>query len=174
MTLWRTLRPDEELDNRLSKKWIDVGFQGQDPATDFRGSGFRGLKQLHTLCTSALTKAKAFEMYRASQVQEQWFFFCVTGINITQKLLNSLNDSKDQVYRVDIDSAILDAKAPVPATEEQMSTLMDAFYHDVFERFTAKWTKSKPNIMEFNQFLDDVYGMDFAKQVPELITKNSK
>ena len=71
-------------------------------------------------------------MYKASQVQEQWFFFCVTGINITQKLLNSLNDSKDQVYRVDIDSAILDAKVPVPATEEQMSTLMNSFYLDIF------------------------------------------
>lgn len=89
-------------------------------------------------------------MYRASQVQESWFFFCVTGINITQKLLNSLNDSKDQVYRVDIDSAILDSKIPVPATEEQMSKLMDVFYFDIFERFTAKWVAAKPNIMEFN------------------------
>jgi len=34
-------------------------------------------------------------MYQASTKEEQWFFFAVTGINITQKLLNSLNDAKD-------------------------------------------------------------------------------
>ena len=89
-------------------------------------------------------------MYKASQVEDQWFFFAVTGINITQKLLNSLNNSKDQVYRVDIDRYILDSAQPIPATIDDMSALMDMFYRDTFEKFTAKWTKSKPNIMEFN------------------------
>ena len=109
MSLWKTLKPDEELDDRMSKKWIDIGFQGMDPATDFRGSGLLGLKQLHKLCTRASSKEKALNMYQASVVKEQWFFFAVTGINITQKLLNSLNNSKDQVYRVDIDAYILDS-----------------------------------------------------------------
>ena len=44
MQLWGTLKPQEELGERISKKWIDVGFQGNDPATDFRGSGLLGLK----------------------------------------------------------------------------------------------------------------------------------
>lgn len=46
---------------------------------------------------------------------------------------------------------------------------MDYFYLEVFERFTKKWVHSKPNIMEFNQFLDDIYGLDFAKSVPDLV-----
>ena len=50
-----------------------------------------------------------------------------------------------------------------------MSNLMDYFYLEVFERFTKKWVHSKPNIMEFNQFLDDIYGLDFAKSVPDLV-----
>ena len=95
MRLWTTLKPDEPLDNRMSKKWIDIGFQGQDPATDFRGSGLLGLKQLLKLCTNSKSKDMALKMYGESVVQEQWFFFAVTGINITQKLLNSLNNSKD-------------------------------------------------------------------------------
>lgn len=66
-----------------------------DPATDFRGSGFLGFMQLLNMCTSPESKDKALEMYKASTVKEQWFFFAVTGINITQKLLNSLNNSKD-------------------------------------------------------------------------------
>ena len=110
-------------------------------------------------------------MYQESVVQEQWFFFAVTGINITQKLLNSLNNSKDQVYRVDIDAFILDSVYPVPATEAEFAELMDLFYRDTFESFTKKWVQSKPNIMEFNQFLDDIYGLDFKKALPSLIDK---
>ena len=83
MDLWKTLKPNEELTDRLSKQWIDIGFQGQDPATDFRGSGLLGLKMLHTLCTDTRYRSKALQMYEASTVKEQWFFFAVTGINIT-------------------------------------------------------------------------------------------
>ena len=174
MKLWTTLKPNETLDSRLTRKWIDIGFQGVDPATDFRGAGLLGLKQLVTLCTSANSREKALELYRASQVQEQWFFFAVTGINITQKLLNSLNNSKDQTTRVDLDALILDAPFPVPATSAEMAKLMDVFYRDIFERFTTQWTAKKPNIMEFTQFLDDIYSMDFAKRVPDLIAAYNK
>ena len=31
---------------RRSKKWSDIGFQGMDPATDFRGAGICGLRHL--------------------------------------------------------------------------------------------------------------------------------
>jgi hypothetical protein len=36
------LKPGEE-DARFTKNWIDIGFQGANPATDFRGSGILGL-----------------------------------------------------------------------------------------------------------------------------------
>lgn len=163
MSLWTTLRPNEELDNRLSKKWIDIGFQGQDPATDFRGAGLLGLKQLASMLADSRYKKKALEMYAESQKQDHWFFYAVTGINITRRLLNSLKDSKDQVYRVDIDSFILDSAHPVPADTDQMSQLMDRFYRFTFERFTERWVAAKPNIMEFNQFLDDIYGLELKK-----------
>ena len=54
----------------MSKKWIDIGFQGKDPATDFRGSGLLGLKQLLKLCTHTSSKEKALSMYQASTVKE--------------------------------------------------------------------------------------------------------
>jgi len=41
--LWDTLKPEEKLQERVTKKWIDIGFQGADPATDFRVSGILGL-----------------------------------------------------------------------------------------------------------------------------------
>jgi len=35
-----------QLTSRVSDQWTDLGFQGHDPATDFRGMGLLGLQQL--------------------------------------------------------------------------------------------------------------------------------
>lgn len=37
LKLWRLLMPHQELDNRITKQWQDIGFQGDNPMTDFRG-----------------------------------------------------------------------------------------------------------------------------------------
>lgn len=31
--------PTKKLKARISKQWADIGFQGDDPKTDFRGMG---------------------------------------------------------------------------------------------------------------------------------------
>jgi len=46
MRLWRNLQGDRRLKNRKSMEWVDIGFQGKDPATDFRGAGIFGLENL--------------------------------------------------------------------------------------------------------------------------------
>ena len=33
------MMPDTPLKERISKQWGDIGFQGKDPKTDFRGMG---------------------------------------------------------------------------------------------------------------------------------------
>ena len=52
-----------------------------------------------------------------------------------------------------------------------MSQLMNALYRFTFETFTLEWVKQKRNIMEFNQFLDDIYGMQTKKQIPVILDK---
>lgn len=37
LKLWRLLMPDVELNARITKAWQDIGFQGDNPMTDFRG-----------------------------------------------------------------------------------------------------------------------------------------
>lgn len=44
--LWKELRPDSPLSGRISKQWCEIGFQGNDPKTDFRGMGLLGLHNL--------------------------------------------------------------------------------------------------------------------------------
>ena len=43
--LWNNLMK-RELTARISKDWQEIGFQGNNPATDFRGMGLLGLKCL--------------------------------------------------------------------------------------------------------------------------------
>ena len=50
MQLWSLLMPDRVLPSRVTIEWQDIGFQGTDPKTDFRGMGLLGLENL--LCVS--------------------------------------------------------------------------------------------------------------------------
>jgi ELMO domain-containing protein len=43
MLLWKVCFPNVELKNRISNQWKDIGFQGTNPSTDFRGVGVFGL-----------------------------------------------------------------------------------------------------------------------------------
>ena len=161
MSLWDTLRPDEKLTERVTKKWIDIGFQAGDPATDFRGSGIQGLDMLLEMLQDPRTKSRALEMYKNSTVQEHWYFYAVTGINITQKFRNAFKNTKDQITRIEIDQLILNQCSNMPKDffkdPKNLGKLVTRFYFDVFSCFDAKWVQMKPPIMEFNQFLDDIY-----------------
>jgi len=46
MLLWKMVFPDVQLESRVSEQWKKMGFQGTDPATDFRGMGLLGLQNL--------------------------------------------------------------------------------------------------------------------------------
>lgn len=37
LRLWELLMPNQSLKGRITKQWQDIGFQGDDPMTDFRG-----------------------------------------------------------------------------------------------------------------------------------------
>ncbi|GFQ02810.1 elmo domain-containing protein 2 [Phtheirospermum japonicum] len=44
--LWHAAFPREELHGLISKQWKEMGWQGKDPSTDFRGGGFISLGNL--------------------------------------------------------------------------------------------------------------------------------
>ena len=47
LDIWKNLKPEEPLKSRVSPQWISIGFQVEDPSTDFRGAGELGLINLH-------------------------------------------------------------------------------------------------------------------------------
>ena len=44
--LWELLQPGVPLLQRKTKDWQNIGFQGEDPKTDFRGMGVLSLQNL--------------------------------------------------------------------------------------------------------------------------------
>src|SRR5690349_19271365 len=59
MTVWEVLMPHEKLKSRISAQWKDIGFQGVDPATDFRGMGILSLDNLVYMATKNPQSATA-------------------------------------------------------------------------------------------------------------------
>nr|KAG5711562.1 hypothetical protein BaRGS_016744 [Batillaria attramentaria] len=46
LRLWTLYMGDRPLESRICDQWTELGFQGKDPMTDFRGMGILGLEQL--------------------------------------------------------------------------------------------------------------------------------
>jgi hypothetical protein len=65
--------------------WGEVGFQGHDPSTDFRGMGLLGLHQLTYFST--IFPSPSHDCLRSSHHPRRFYPFAATGINITAFVL---------------------------------------------------------------------------------------
>lgn len=75
--LWSMLGNDKPYE-RVSANWGDVGFQGKDPATDFRGMGLLGLQNI-----VFLVRGHTEECGRIIQQHSAGFPFSIAVINIS-------------------------------------------------------------------------------------------
>uniref|UniRef100_A0AAF5CYZ9 ELMO domain-containing protein n=1 Tax=Strongyloides stercoralis TaxID=6248 RepID=A0AAF5CYZ9_STRER len=79
--LWSLLKKDEKLTGRRSKQWEDIGFQGSDPATDFRGMGLLGLEQLVYFAKNDIENC--LKIFQLSQHPTKGFPFAICSITIS-------------------------------------------------------------------------------------------
>ena len=61
---------------KSGKEWMQLGFQGQYPETDFRGGGVLSLQMILRFVKRNRTLVKVMEQDKAG------FFFAITAINI--------------------------------------------------------------------------------------------
>ncbi|KAF1322544.1 Elmo domain-containing protein b, partial [Globisporangium splendens] len=69
---------------RISDGWIDIGFQGTNPDTDFRGGGLLALKCL--VYAFEAFPQRMFEIVLSQKPSgggKKWYPVCVAGINLT-------------------------------------------------------------------------------------------
>ncbi|KAM0823313.1 hypothetical protein ACQ4PT_070958 [Festuca glaucescens] len=89
--LWYASFPGTELRGLISEQWKEMGWQGKDPSTDFRGGGFISLENLLFF---ARNYSKSFQELLRKQNGDRaiWEYpFAVAGVNITFMLIQMLD-----------------------------------------------------------------------------------
>ncbi|KNA24664.1 hypothetical protein SOVF_013520 isoform A [Spinacia oleracea] len=143
--LWYTTYPDQPLHGLISEQWKEMGWQGRDPSTDFRGAGFISLENLlffaKTFSTSFQHLVKKLGGKRAT-----WEYpFAVAGVNITFMLIQML----------DLDAP--KGRTFVRAVFLQMLSdnewAFDLLYCVAFVVMDKQWLEKNATYMEFNDIL---------------------
>lgn len=141
LRLWRNLRPDEHLMGPVSKQWTSIGFQGDDPRTDFRGMGMLGLDNLVFFATEYTEVAR--HVLSHSLHPQYGYSFAIVGINLTSLLYHLLMKGhlKSHLYNA--------------ASERAQLVDFHRAYCYIFFEFDKMWLAEKPtDIMEFNRIRD--------------------
>ncbi|XP_073272642.1 uncharacterized protein [Primulina huaijiensis] len=143
--LWRLAYPDRRLPSLKSELWKDMGWQGSDPSTDFRGGGFISLENLIFF---AKTYPEAFQnlLHKRDGNRSEWEYpFAVAGINISFML-----------------AQMLDLQSGKPSTlaghhfleslgEDEMA--FDNLFCVAFKMLDVQWLAKRASYMEFNDVL---------------------
>lgn len=134
--LWKLLMGSEEtLEGRVSNQWQTIGFQGDDPKTDFRGMGMLGLENLLFFAEEYNGTAK--HVLSHSHHPKHGYFFAIVGINLTSMAYHLLKSGVARTHFYN---------------QSQMS--VDVFHHFycyLFFEFDRYWIECKPkNIMDFS------------------------
>ncbi|VDD75651.1 unnamed protein product [Mesocestoides corti] len=122
-----------------SKRWSDIGFQGDCPATDFRGMGMLGAENLRYFVTSY--QKLAVSILSSSLHPGHWYPFGVVGINITGSLWRLLLDGSLKTHFYNSIPG-----APVLADLHEV-------YVCLFVKFNEFWMMESRDIMQFNNYL---------------------
>ncbi|EYU20853.1 hypothetical protein ABFS82_11G018800 [Erythranthe guttata] len=143
--LWRLSYPDRELPPLKSEVWKDMGWQGSDPSTDFRGGGFISLENL-IFFAKKFPEAFQSLLHKRDGDRSEWEYpFAVAGINISFTLVQ-----------------MLDLQSGTPGTlaghrflellsQDEMA--FDNLFCVAFKLLDAQWLAKRASYMEFNDVL---------------------
>uniref|UniRef100_A0A672S5D1 ELMO domain-containing protein 1-like n=1 Tax=Sinocyclocheilus grahami TaxID=75366 RepID=A0A672S5D1_SINGR len=154
MKLWKELRPDSPLSGRISKQWCEIGFQGNDPKTDFRGMGLLGLHNLlyfaeHDKATALQVLHDSLQPKHSKMSKADWdkkkfdkaigYSFAIVGINIT-----------DLAYSLLVSGALKTHLYNVAPEMPSLVHFQQTFCY-LMQEFHRFWIEEDPrDIMEFN------------------------
>ena len=158
--LWANLRPG--VTRTSAADWGEIGFQGLDPDTDFRGLGLLGLQQLVHFSGGARADAVRHVLV-VSNHPRRFFPFAATGINVSSFVLELLRGRRlhQLLFQRLGDERDGDVDGEGPSGNDAVVARGVAAVHDVYadayERFCALWElRDPPNIMAFKDIFADV------------------
>ncbi|ONK77252.1 uncharacterized protein A4U43_C02F4640 [Asparagus officinalis] len=143
--LWSATYPDQELLGLISDQWKEMGWQGRDPSTDFRGAGFISLENLLFF---AKTFSASFQMLLNKQGGKRatWEYpFAVAGVNITFMIMQmlDLHSSKPRTF----------VRAVFVQMLSEDEWAFDLLYCVAFMVMDKLWLDKNASYMEFNEVL---------------------
>ncbi|KAL8131319.1 uncharacterized protein LOC141710551 isoform X1 [Apium graveolens] len=145
LALWKLAFPNVPLSGFISEQWKEMGWQGCNPATDFRGCGFIALENL-------LFFAKSYPacffrlLFKKGGKRAEWEYpFAVAGINVTFMLIQMLDMSTGK-------------PKGRPATNfvrilGEDENAFDILFCVAFAMMDAQWLAIKASYMDFNDVL---------------------
>ncbi|KAF5754493.1 putative ELMO domain-containing protein [Helianthus annuus] len=145
LELWNLAYPNVPLKGLVSDQWKDMGWQGVNPSTDFRGGGFLSLENLLFF---AKTFPNAFRRLLLKQLGKRatWEYpFAVAGINISFMLTDLL-----ELYRVKPRYQHCINFVKILGEDEDA---FDVLYCIAFVLMDAQWLAMRATYMEFNEVL---------------------
>jgi len=83
--IWKQLKGDNNIQLH-DKKWLEIGFQGPDPTTDFRGAGMMALINLHDFVIKRFLSSE--KVYLDATDIKKWYFFAASGVNISGAIID--------------------------------------------------------------------------------------
>ncbi|KAL3692552.1 hypothetical protein R1sor_006203 [Riccia sorocarpa] len=144
-SLWRVAFGNRELSSLVCEDWKEMGWQGNDPSTDFRGGGFVSLENLLFLANRF---PRSFQrlLHKEEGKRAAWEYpFAVAGLNITFMMIQ-----------------MLDLRSGVPSSHSGITfcrmlaedeSAFDMLYCVAFEMMDAQWLAMHASYMEFNAVL---------------------
>ncbi|CAL9014013.1 unnamed protein product, partial [Prunus brigantina] len=143
--LWRAAFPDVALQGLISEQWKEMGWQGSNPSTDFRGCGFISLENLLFFARTYPVSFRRL-LFKEDGKRATWEYpFAVAGINISFMLIKML----------DLCSAkprCLPGINFVRLLGEDEAAF-DVLYCIAFEMVDAQWLAMHASYMQFNDVL---------------------
>jgi hypothetical protein len=157
LKLWTQAFPDIELTGRKSDQWVQLGFQGVDPATDFRSMGMLGLHHL------LYATDRYYTIVRSILDQDRQYPFAVAMINVSHTLLGIMGITQ-RVSGQSMNEMVLDSELFIFLCS-QMHLVEYPYEELVFltcELLDMVWVRDNGSYMRFGEILKT--SIDMLKQ----------
>ncbi|KAK4345017.1 hypothetical protein RND71_035193 [Anisodus tanguticus] len=139
--LWNAAFPNVKLKSLISEQWKEMGWQGANPSTDFRGCGFISLENLLYFATRYPACFHRL-LYKQSGSR---LMFAVAGINVTFMLIQMLDLFSEK-------PKCLPGLNFIKLIGED-DEAFDVIYCIAFAMMDAQWLAMRASYMEFNDVL---------------------
>ncbi|XP_012088318.1 ELMO domain-containing protein A isoform X1 [Jatropha curcas] len=145
LSLWNCAFPDVTLKGMISNQWKEMGWQGANPSTDFRGCGFISLENLLFFARTYPVSFRRL-LFKQGGKRATWEYpFAVAGINVSFMLIQMLDLQSEKPKN-------LPGINFLKLLGEDESAF-DVLYCLAFELMDAQWLAMHASYMEFNEVL---------------------